>query len=136
MSFIDYITGGCKLQVCVGIDYSETNGDPRDMRSLHYQSGNDDVLNAYEYAIKAVVEVVSKYDDEKMYPVWGFGARFAGKLQNCFQVGESEVRGVEGVLNSYREVCKWGIEMSSPAVITEVVKMAATYAANTQVRNS
>jgi len=130
MSFIDYISGGCEMHMCIAIDFSETNGDPKMKGTLHYQSGNNLVLNNYEHAIQSVVEVISKYDTDNRYPVWGFGARFAGKMQNCFQLGDDEVDGVEGVLKHYRQVFKWGIKMSHPAVLTEAIENASAYATN------
>lgn len=128
--FIDYISGGCEMNMCIAIDFSESNGNPQQKGTYHYQSDKD---NNYEHAIKSVVNLISKYDSDQMYPVWGFGARFAGKMQNCFQLGDDEVHGVEGVLESYHEVFKWGIKMSKPAVLTEALENAAVYATNALV---
>ena len=90
-SFIDYITGGYKLEMYIAINVTDTFGD-------------ESLLTDYQSAIKEAVEVISKYDTDGMYPVWGFGARFGGKMQNCFDIGNIKVKGVEGVLRCYQAV--------------------------------
>ena len=35
-SFLDYIMGGCQINLVVAIDYTGSNGDPRYANSLHY----------------------------------------------------------------------------------------------------
>lgn len=35
VSFLDYIFGGCEINVHVAIDYTLSNGDPADPTSLH-----------------------------------------------------------------------------------------------------
>uniref|UniRef100_A0A6I8NNK1 Copine 4 n=1 Tax=Ornithorhynchus anatinus TaxID=9258 RepID=A0A6I8NNK1_ORNAN len=35
-SFLDYIMGGCQIQFTVAIDFTASNGDPRNSCSLHY----------------------------------------------------------------------------------------------------
>jgi len=70
-NFVDYINGGCELNVCVAIDFTGSNGDPRQEGTLHHYS--DDSDNCYETAIKGICSVLSKYDSDQMYPVWGFG---------------------------------------------------------------
>lgn len=35
-TLLDYIAGGLQLNMCVAIDYTGSNGDPRDPRSLHF----------------------------------------------------------------------------------------------------
>lgn len=34
-SFLEYIFGGCELNLAVAIDYTLSNGDPKDRDSLH-----------------------------------------------------------------------------------------------------
>jgi hypothetical protein len=71
-SFLDYIAGGCELNVCVAIDFTGSNGDPRKPGTLHYL--NSEGRNDYEKAISAVLNILSKYDSDQQFPVWGFGA--------------------------------------------------------------
>lgn len=59
-TFVDYITGGCELDLCVAIDFTSSNGDPRVAGSPHDITSN--ALNEYEKAIVAIGGIVSKYD--------------------------------------------------------------------------
>lgn len=71
-SFADYISGGCELNVGVAIDFTGSNGDPRQAGTLHHLSPGGG-LTDYEKAIKSIVNILSQYDSDQKYPVWGFG---------------------------------------------------------------
>jgi hypothetical protein len=75
-SFLDYIRAGCEISMMVAIDFTGSNGDPADPKSLHYLSRG--VLNDYELAIKNVGEILAKYDSDQLYPVWGFVCFISG----------------------------------------------------------
>lgn len=59
-TFVDYIQGGCELDLCVAIDFTASNGDPRIPGNPHDISSSS--LNEYEMAILAIGGVISKYD--------------------------------------------------------------------------
>jgi hypothetical protein len=151
--FVDYVSGGCRLHVITAIDYTASNGkkfsvgtlprpitcslslshvaslylthvgDPRKEESLHHFK--KDGMNEYETAISKICTILSEYDDDKKYPVWGFGAKKDGTLHNCFQCGlEEEVAGVEGILGAYKQAFKSGVVMSKPTDITQVIRAA------------
>ena len=65
-SFLDYMRGGCEINLCVAIDFTGSNGDPRDPRSLHHIS--DTIRNDYEKAIGAIGGVLSEFDTDKQFP--------------------------------------------------------------------
>jgi hypothetical protein len=69
-SFLDYISAGCEINLMVAIDFTGSNGDPVDPKSLHYI--HPKTLNDYELAIKNVGDILAKYDSDQLYPVWGF----------------------------------------------------------------
>jgi len=71
-SFIDYIQGGTVLNFSVAIDFTASNGDPRDYRSLHY-IGSQTMENQYTVAIRSVGEIIQDYDTDKQFPGLGFG---------------------------------------------------------------
>jgi uncharacterized protein YegL len=131
-TFMDYITGGCELNVNVAIDFTGSNGDPRRPGTLHYLDPYG--LNDYQKAITAIVGILSKYDSDQMYPVWGFGAKYGGVVRHCFQCGPyPEARGVQGILDAYKETFRSGLVMSGPTVFIDVLrKAAATATANQQ----
>jgi hypothetical protein len=131
--FLDYITGGCEINVVVGIDFTGSNGDPRKPGTLHYLGSGPQERNDYEKAIAAIVSVLEKYDSDQQFPVYGFGAKYNGVVNHCFPCGRTpEVRGVAGILEAYRQVFSTGLIMSSPTVFTEVIETAAQRAASSQ----
>ena len=69
-TFLDYIHGGCEMQLCVAIDFTASNGDPRDRGTLHYLH-RDGKLNDYEKAIASVGRILADFDSDKKSPVWG-----------------------------------------------------------------
>ena len=131
-SFVDYISGGCELNVAVAIDFTGSNGDPRMPGTLHHISA-DGSRNDYEKAIAAIVSILAKYDSDQMFPVYGFGAKYGGVVRHCFQVGsQPEQKGVAGVLDAYKQVFRSGLIMSGPTVFTEVIQAVAARATATQ----
>ncbi|KAL7488335.1 hypothetical protein ACHAW6_013919 [Cyclotella cf. meneghiniana] len=132
-SFVDYVTGNCDLGLCVAIDFTGSNGDPRKPGTLHHISHDGRSLNGYEKAIIGVGGILSKYDTDQKFPVWGFGAKYDGVVRHCFQVGKTkEVHGVNGILEAYRGVFKTHLTMSGPTVFTEVIELAAAQAISRQ----
>jgi Copine/C2 domain len=123
-TFLDFVAGGCHLNCVVAIDFTGSNGDPRKEGTLHHLDDASD--NPYEKATKAIVSILAKYDSDQRFPVLGFGAKYDGIVNHCFQVGATEESvGVQGVLESYRSVFKTGLVMSSPTDFTQVMKTAA-----------
>jgi hypothetical protein len=124
-TFVDYISGGCELQMSVAIDFTGSNGDPRRPGTLHYIH-QDGQLNDYEKALSAVGSIVAKYDNDQKFPVWGFGAKYSGVINHCFQCGrEAEASGISGILEAYRGTFKTGLTMSGPTIFSEVINVAA-----------
>ena len=135
--FIDYLTGGCQISLAVAIDFTASNGDPRQQGTPHYfHPPAAEQWNDYEKAIFAVGSILAKYDSDQRFPVWGFGAKYNNVVRHCFQCGpEVEVEGVQGIMDAYRGVFRTPLTMSYPTKFTEVISMAANYARHEQVRN-
>ena len=126
-NFVDYVSGGCELNVVVAIDFTGSNGDPRQPGTLHHLDANS--MNPYEKAISAIVTILAKFDSDQKFPVLGFGAKYSGQVNHCFRCGPAdEVQGVKGVLDAYDSVFKSGLVMSGPTVFTEVIESAAARA--------
>lgn len=131
-SFTEYIAGGCEMSLCVAIDFTGSNGDPRKPGTLHYIH-RDGQKNDYEKAIGSIGSILQNYDLDKKFPVLGFGAKYGGSVRHCFQCGSSEeVDGVEGILEAYKQTFASGLVMSGPTVITEVIETAAARAISSQ----
>ena len=54
-TFLEYIFGGCEIQLSVAIDFTLSNGDPSDRDSLHYL---DMSRNEYLNAIRSVGNIL------------------------------------------------------------------------------
>ena len=66
-SFLEFIEGGCNISFMVAIDYTGSNGNQTNPKSLHYLSPNSP--NEYERAIIACGEILENYDTDKNFPV-------------------------------------------------------------------
>jgi hypothetical protein len=131
-SFVDYVSGGCELNVAVAIDFTGSNGDPRKPGTLHHLNSGG-VRNDYEKAIAAIVSILAKYDSDQKFPVYGFGAKYGGVVRHCFECGgKPEHVGVGGVLDAYKGVFQSGLIMSGPTVFTEVIQTVAARAQSAQ----
>ncbi|XP_014278069.1 copine-8 [Halyomorpha halys] len=137
-TFVDYIMGGTQLFCTFAIDFTGSNGDPRNRESLHYI--NDTNMNLYEQAIMSVGNIIENYDSDKQFPVLGFGAQLpGGQVSHEFFVNMNPATPycdrVNGVLQVYRNFISlvisgtaqlYGPTNFSP-VINHVAKYASTY---------
>lgn len=135
--FVDYLSGGCQISLAVAIDFTASNGDPRQPGTSHYfHPPESKEWNDYEKAIFAVGSILAKYDSDQRFPVWGFGAKYNNVVRHCFQCGSDvEVEGVQGIMDAYRGVFRTPLTMSYPTIFNEVIQTAASYARHEQVRS-
>uniref|UniRef100_A0A8B9RE68 Copine-2 n=1 Tax=Astyanax mexicanus TaxID=7994 RepID=A0A8B9RE68_ASTMX len=130
-SFLDYILGGCQLMFTVGIDFTASNGNPREPSSLHYI--NPLGSNEYLSAIWAVGQIIQDYDSDKMFPALGFGAQLPPdwKVRNsvmvvngCFYV---LCTGVEGIVQAY-STCLPHLRFYGPTNFAPIINHVARFA--------
>ena len=115
-SFFDFLHSGWKLNMILAVDFTASNGEVSDPKSLHYLNPTGR-LNDYQWAIKQVGSVLEPYSEDKMYPWFGFGGipRYAGvnSVSHCFHlsgVDYPEVQGVQGILEAYQfSLLQWGL---------------------------
>ncbi|XP_041019863.1 protein BONZAI 3 isoform X2 [Juglans microcarpa x Juglans regia] len=138
-SFLDYISSGFELNFMVAIDFTASNGNPRNPESLHYidPSGR---LNSYQKAIIDVGEVIQFYDSDKRFPAWGFGGRTSdGTISHCFNLNGSaggfEVEGVEGIMTAYASALH-NVALAGPTLFGQVINTAAQTAGQSLSYNS
>ncbi|XP_076943911.1 protein BONZAI 3-like [Bidens hawaiensis] len=137
-SFLDYISSGFEMNFMVAVDFTASNGDPRNPDSLHYidYSGR---LNAYQQAIMEVGEVIQVYDYDKRFPAWGFGGKlYNGSVSHCFNLsgnaGNFEVGGVQGIMDAYKNALHT-VSLHGPTLFGQVVNQAAEIAAQSLSTN-
>lgn len=139
-TFQQFIVGGCELSMVVAIDFTGSNGDPMSPSSLHYidRSGTGR-LNQYQHAILSVGRIIEEYDTNKMFSVFGFGARVRmpdgqfTPVQHCFPVygGGVEVQGTDGVLRAYSDALS-NVALSGPTLFAPLIQASTAIAANSQ----
>lgn len=126
----------------VAIDFTGSNGDPMSPTSLHYvdRSGTGR-LNQYQQAILSVGRIIEEYDTNKMFGVFGFGARVRmpdgqfTPVQHCFPVygGGVEVHGTDGVMRAYSDAIA-NVALSGPTLFAPLIQASTAIAANAQCR--
>ncbi|OMO61283.1 C2 calcium-dependent membrane targeting, partial [Corchorus capsularis] len=128
-SFLDYISSGFELNFMVAVDFTASNGDPRNKDSLHYIDPSGQ-LNSYQRAIMEVGEVIQFYDSDRRFPAWGFGGRTGGQLSHCSNlngINTYEVEGVHGIMSAYANALH-NVTLSGPTFFSHVIHMAARMA--------
>lgn len=63
----EYLQGGIRIGLSVGIDFTGSNGTPSSKSSLHYfNPAQPHNLNDYQKAILAIGNILLNYDDDKL----------------------------------------------------------------------
>ena len=140
-SFLDYMQGPVDMGLMVAIDFTGSNGDPRDPNSLHYFT--DTKPSFYQQAIRQIGNILSVYDTDQMYPVFGFGGNFnqvliEGKtywngtkhdFNLNFKISNPEVNGIIGIENAYTSAIKQSIfRLSGPTCFEPILLKAKAIA--------
>ncbi|CAM9714165.1 unnamed protein product [Ectocarpus sp. 12 AP-2014] len=139
-SFLDYIAGGTEISFTMAIDYTASNGNPADPRSLHYVDPAGTVLNDYAKAMSGIGRVLEFYDTDKKFPVIGFGGKLGPDLPANhafavnFQEEAPEVEGMAGVLQAYYQSLR-RVQLSGPTLFQAIINQAAQIANSTKHRN-
>eukprot|EP01118_Nematostelium_gracile_P014353 TRINITY_DN556_c0_g1_i2.p1 TRINITY_DN556_c0_g1~~TRINITY_DN556_c0_g1_i2.p1 ORF type:complete len:528 (+),score=164.45 TRINITY_DN556_c0_g1_i2:60-1643(+) len=125
-TFLDFVTSGTEISLIVGVDYTASNGDPRQPSSLHYFDPHGP--NAYMQAIRIVGDVVAPYDYDGMIPAYGFGAKINGAVNHCFHLNaqpDPSVRGVDGLLYAYQNSFQWA-QLYGPTNFAPIIRQVAS----------
>uniref|UniRef100_A0A2K5MGD6 Copine 7 n=1 Tax=Cercocebus atys TaxID=9531 RepID=A0A2K5MGD6_CERAT len=127
-SFLDYIMGGCQIHFTVAIDFTASNGDPRNSCSLHYI--NPYQPNEYLKALVSVGEICQDYDSDKRFSALGFGARIPPKYE-AVQGGRAHPlppTGIQGVVEAYQN-CLPRVQLYGPTNVAPIISKVARVAA-------
>ena len=106
-TFLDYIRGGMQINLAVGIDFTGSNGQPTRPNSLHYIGTSN---NSYEIAIQSCGNILAYYDFDQLFPVFGFGGKFAqeNNVSHCYPLNmnhnDPNIHTIEGILHAYRNI--------------------------------
>jgi len=126
-SFLEYMQGGAEISLLAAIDFTGSNGHPKDARSLHnIYSGRP---SQYQMAIRQIGNVVSAYDFDKKFPVWGFGAHYGGSVKHDFALNwneqNPEVEGIYGIEKVYLDgIASQKFQLSGPTLFEPILRKA------------
>ena len=133
-SFLEYIEGGCQINLVIAIDFTASNKDPSHQDSLHFIKSSG--YNHYQSALHSVTEILLNYDSDKQVPLFGFGAKIEGVLNHCFPLNLDEsnpsVFELTGIMHSYRQILN-EIEFSGPTLFSHVIKKTIDMADEAQI---
>jgi len=130
-SFLDYVWGGCEISLIAAIDFTASNGHPSDPNSLHHI--NPAAPNEYKQAIMAVGEILAYYDTDKMFPVYGFGAKLpsTNAVSHCFALNGNpqnpEVPGIKGIIDVY-EYTLTNVQLYGPTLFSSILQTTSLIA--------
>jgi len=121
-SFLEYIRGGCELNLIVAVDFTASNGAPSTPQSLHHRGTTG--LNEYQKAILSIGEVLEPYDSDNLYPCYGFGGQVNGGVNHCFPLNFDEshpsVEGVRGLFDAYNNSFSF-VSLSGPTLFSPIL---------------
>ena len=115
-----------ELKIHVAIDFTASNGNSKDLDSLHTTTGSG---NKYIEVLKGSLPGLLKYADNHI-AAYGFGAKLEklGETSHCFPLNDNEksadVLGLEDLLETYKSKLET-ITLSGPTEISKIIKTVA-----------
>jgi len=135
-TFLDYVLGGCEINLSVAIDYTLSNKDPRDPKSLHCA---DLSRNQYYQALTSVGQICIYYDHSKRVPLLGFGGAippYLSQPSHCFALNgdifNPYANGLGDVLSLYQRSLE-RVSLYGPTHMSEILGLINQMAANEEV---
>ena len=128
-TFMDYLKAGIEIGLSVAIDFTSSNGNINETTSLHYIDKNKP--NQYERAIKACGNIIEPYDNDKLFPCFGFGVKINNIITPIFNLNfqkDPNVKYINGIIDAYHKALKkvelWGPTHFSPIIrkMNEIIK--------------
>ena len=116
---------GLNIDLSIAIDFTGSNGHPNYSNSLHYISNG--FVNNYEKSIRACADILSIYNKNDEYDVYGFGADINGEFKRCFNIngdnknGNNKIKGIENVIKEYKRTVN-EVELSGGTYFAPVIK--------------
>lgn len=104
VTFSDLLSSGWQVNMVAAVDFTASNGDPKDIMSLHHNSPHQP--NEYVKALWSVGDILLDYDTDKNVPAFGFGAMMPdGQVSHHFHLNlepNPYVQGLPGLLAAYQ----------------------------------
>jgi len=85
---------------------------------------DDGKMNDYQKTIKVIGSVLESYDSDRLIPVFAFGCKVDGKVEQCWPINEDEINpeidGIDSVLEVYEYAVK-RVQFSGPTTFAEII---------------
>ena len=126
-TFIDYLQKGMRINLDIAIDYTASNNGPHNPIPLH--NTDPRYTNDYEEVIEAFGSIVTFYNDDQSFPVYGFGGiprssdNVDGSVNHCFNINFKKVpkiKGIENIIKAYRESLS-KVTLAAPTCFSPVI---------------
>ena len=125
-SFIDYIKNGVQITFSIGIDFTSQNAQESPLnpqKAVVAGSPND-----IERAIRECGEIMSFYDYDQLFHVYGFGPtinnnnnQVTSKIFNINSEKDQDIYTIDNVINDYRKSLN-NISLTGPTLINPIIK--------------
>jgi Copine/C2 domain len=119
-----YLKVGLNLNLSIAVDFTGSNGIAKQPSSLHYMGSGQ---NQYQTAIYQVGSIIMDYDNDKLIPAFGFGAKLpaTNNTNFCFplnlNVQNPYLQSYQGVLDAYKWVTPQ-LEFSGPTNFAPIIR--------------
>lgn len=118
------------MNLMCGIDFTASNGNPKDPNSHHFRHPGG---NQYDAAIQAIGSILLAYDSDGLVPTYGFGARIndttvSHKFALNGVTARPEVVGIPGIMEVYHQALVWATLFGSTnfaPIISKAAKQAS-----------
>ena len=81
-SMVQYLSGGCSLDLMIGIDCTTANGEWGSEKNLHYSASH--WLNDYQAGIQKLGALAENFARGKHSSLWGLGAKLNDEYHQCY----------------------------------------------------
>ena len=120
-TFVDYLKAGVQIGLNIAIDFTASNKDPNDPKSLHYIAGLEP--NQYERAIYSCGNIMAYYDYDQLFPCYGFGAKMGDKPCPLFNLNfqyNPNIHTINNIIKEYHNALStvklWGPTQFGPII--------------------
>lgn len=123
-SIVHQLNNGLNISAVVAFDFTGSNGDPKQPRSLHYLDGR----NQYRDAALSIIPIIDQYDSDGSYPVYGFGMTYGRTVDHC-KLLCADAKYADGVAMQYEStIHSNGFQLSGPTYFSPIINAIAKMA--------
>ena len=110
------------MDLGIAIDFTGSNGHPLDVISLHYIENG--FINNYEKAMRENTKIISIYNKEDKYDVYGFGANVNGEFKEIFNINGTDdpsIKGIDNIISEYKKTV-YSVDFSGGTFFAPIIR--------------